>query len=69
MTGILTTIIICIFQLHLTLVQKGALHSGIKIYNQLPTHIKYLSKDPKNFKLKLKSFFLEQTLYSLEEFY
>jgi hypothetical protein len=54
---------------NLTLVQKGALHSGIKIYNHLPTYIKSLSKDPKNFKLKLKSFLLEQTLYSLEEFY
>lgn len=54
---------------NLTLVQKGVLHSGIKIYNHLPTHIKTLSKDPKHFKLKLKSFLLEQTLYSLEEFY
>jgi len=32
-------------------------------------HIKTLSKDPKHFKLKLKSFLLEQTLYSLEEFH
>jgi len=54
---------------NLTLIQKGVLHSGIKIYNHLPTHIKTLSKDPKHFKLKLKSFLLEQTLYSLEEFY
>ena len=54
---------------NLTLVQKGVLHSGIKIYNCLPTHIKTLSKDPKHFKLKLKSFLLEQTLYSLEEFF
>jgi hypothetical protein len=54
---------------NLTLVQKGALYLGIKIYNHLPAHIKSLSKDPKNFKLKLKSFLLEQTLYILEEFY
>ena len=52
-----------------TLVQRGVLYSGIKIYNHLPTHIKSLSKDPKQFKLKLKSFLLEQSLYSLEEFY
>ena len=54
---------------NLTLVQRGVLHSGIKIYNHLPMHIKSLSKDPKHFKLKLKSFLLEQTLYSVEEFY
>ena len=41
---------------NLTLIQKGVLHSGIKIYNHLPTHIKTLSKDPKHFKLKLKAF-------------
>jgi hypothetical protein len=51
------------------LVQKGVLHSGTKIYNHLPSDIKLLSKDPKHFKIKLKSFLLEQTLYSLEEFY
>jgi hypothetical protein len=44
-------------------------YSGVKIYNHLPTHIKSLSKDPKHFKIKLKSFLLEQSLYSLEEFY
>ena len=54
---------------NLTLVQRGVLYSGIKIYNHLPTHIKSLLKDPKQFKLKLKSFLLEQSLYSLEEFY
>jgi len=51
---------------NLTVVQKGVLHSGIKIYNHSPTYIKTLSKDPKHFKLKLKSFLLVQ---SLEEFY
>jgi hypothetical protein len=54
---------------NLTLVQKGVLHSGTKIYNHLPLHIKHLSKDPKHFKTKLKSFLLEQTLCSLEVFY
>jgi hypothetical protein len=44
-------------------------YHSIKIYNHLPTCIKSLSKDPKHFKLKLKSFLLEQSLYSLEEFY
>jgi hypothetical protein len=54
---------------NITLVQKRVLYSGTKIYNHLPTHIKSLSKDPKHFKLKLKSFLLEQSLYSIEEFY
>jgi len=54
---------------NLTLVQKGALHLGIKIYNRLPKHIKSLSNDLKHFKSKLKSFLQEQSLYSLEEFY
>ena len=44
---------------NLTLVQKGALHSGIKIYNHLPMHIKSLSNDLKDFKSKLKIFLQE----------
>ena len=54
---------------NLSLVQKGVLYSSSKIYNNLPTHIKSLSNDLKRFKSKLKSFLLEQSLYSLEEFY
>ena len=44
---------------NLTLVQKGALHLGIKIYNRLPKHIKSLSNDLKDFKSKLKIFLQE----------
>ena len=54
---------------NLTLVQKGVLYSGIKIFNRLPTSIKSLSKDPRHFKNKLKNFLLEHTLYSLNEYY
>jgi hypothetical protein len=62
------------YNLHLpttnsTLVQKGVLYSGSRIYNHLPLHIKILFNDLKHFKSKLKSFLIEQTLYSLEEFY
>ena len=53
---------------NLTLVQKEVLYSGSKIYNHLPFHIKTLSNDLKHFKSKLKSFLIEHTLYSLEEF-
>jgi len=44
-------------------------YSGSRIYNYLPIHIKSLSNDPKQFKSKLKAFLLENTCYSLEEFY
>jgi len=54
---------------NLTLVQKGVLYSGSRIYNHLTIHIKSLSNDPKQFKSKLKAFLLEHTCYSLEEFY
>jgi hypothetical protein len=54
---------------NLTLVQKGVLYSGSRIYNHLPTHIKTLSNDLKHFKSKLKCFFIEHTFYSIEEFY
>jgi len=49
--------------------QKGVLHSGIKIFNQLPKSIKSFSKDQKLFKITLKSFLLENTVYSLDEYY
>jgi len=54
---------------NLTLVQKGVLYSGSRIYNHLPLHIKILSNDLKHFKSQLNSFLIEHTLYSLEEFY
>lgn len=54
---------------NLTLVQKGVLYSGSRIYNQLPTYIKDLSTDLKRYKAKLRAFLLEHTCYSIEEFY
>jgi len=54
---------------NLILVQKGVLYSGSKIYNHLPPHIKAVSNDLKLFRSKLKTFLMEHTLYSLEEFY
>jgi hypothetical protein len=54
---------------HLTLMQKGVLYAGSRIYNHLPICIKSLSNDPKQFKSKLKAFLLEHTCYSLVEFY
>ena len=54
---------------NLKLVQKGVLYSGSKIYNHLPSNIKGLSNDTKLFKSTLKSYLIEHTFYSLDEFY
>ena len=42
---------------NLTLTQRGVFYSGSRIYNYLPSYIKCLSKDFKQFKKKLKIFF------------
>jgi len=52
-----------------TLVQRGVLYSGSKIYNHLPSNIKVLLNDAKCFKSTQKSYFIEHTFYSLDEFY
>jgi hypothetical protein len=54
---------------NLTLVQKGVLYSGRKIYNQLPSNIKVLLNDAKRFKSTLKSYIIDHIFYSLDEFY
>ena len=46
---------------NITMVQKGVLHSGSKLFNNLPLEIKSLSGDVKHFKIKLKSFLIEVT--------
>jgi hypothetical protein len=52
-----------------TLVQKGVLYSGSKIYNRLPLSIKAHSNDAKRFKTTLKSYLIEHVLYSLDGYY
>jgi hypothetical protein len=54
---------------NLTLVQKGVLHSGSRIYNHLPLNIKILSNDVKRFKSTLRSYLIEHTFYSLDKYY
>ena len=54
---------------NLTLVQKRVLYSGSKIYNHLPSNIKALSNDAKLFKHSLKTYLIEHSFYSLDEFY
>ena len=52
----------------LTKVQKGVYHSGIKVFNCLPTNIKSLSRDVKKFKSALRMFLLEGSFYTIQEF-
>jgi hypothetical protein len=54
---------------HLTKVQKGAYHSGIKVFNCLPTRIKGLSGDARKFKSVLKGFLLEGSFYTIQEYF
>jgi len=54
---------------NLTLVKKGVLYCGSKIYNCLPLSIKALSGDAKRFKTTLKSYLLKHCFYSLDESY
>ena len=54
---------------NLTLVKKGVLYSGSKIYNHLLLNIKALSKGAKQFKSKLRSYLIKHTFYNLEEYY
>jgi len=50
---------------NLTIVQKGVLYSGSRIFNYLPLQIKNLSVDLKKFKRKLKNFLIDHTFIVL----
>jgi hypothetical protein len=54
---------------NLTLYQKGVYYSGIKIFNHLPTTIKNLSDYKNKFQIALKKFLLNNSFYSLEEYF
>jgi hypothetical protein len=56
-------------QTGLTLVQKGVLFSGCKIYNHLPLHIKNISNKVPLFKSKLRNLLLQYVFYSVDEYY
>jgi hypothetical protein len=53
---------------NLTGYKQGIYYSCVKIYNNLPPHIKQLSDNPKTFELKLKNFFYLHSFYSEEYF-
>jgi len=54
---------------NLTLVQKGVLYSGNKIYNCLPFSIKAHSNNAKRFKATLKIYLIEHVFYNIDEYY
>jgi hypothetical protein len=49
--------------------QTGVFYMGVKIYNSLPAFIKMESNNIKKFESLLKKFLLENSFYSLDEFY
>jgi hypothetical protein len=53
---------------NLTLFQKGAYFSGIKLFNHLPPKIKSLSNEIKLFKTALKRFLNTHSFYFIEEY-
>jgi hypothetical protein len=54
---------------HLTVVQRGVLHSGCRVFNQLPAYIKSHFENLRHFKKILKNYLIECSLYSLQEYY
>jgi hypothetical protein len=56
-------------QTNLTLFQKGIYYMGVKVFTHLPTEIKYVFNDTKSFKLKLTTVLLQNSLYTIEDFF
>jgi len=56
-------------QTNLTIYQKGAFYSGIKMFNNLPSEIKKVAGNQKKFKIALKKFLYTYSFYTLEEYF
>jgi len=54
---------------HLTKYQKGVHYVGIRIFNHLPTSIKIIVNETKEFKKTLKRFLLANPFYSMDELF
>jgi len=54
---------------NLAIYKKGIYYSGIKIYNHPPTAIKDVSGDKNKLKLALKRYLLNNSFYSLDEYF
>jgi hypothetical protein len=56
-------------QANLSIYQKGAYYSGIKIFNKLPSNIKNVNGDVAKFKMTLKKFLYTNSFDTLEEYF
>jgi hypothetical protein len=56
-------------QTNLTIYQKGAGYSGIKIFNNLPLKIKNVAGNQKKCKIALKKYLYTYSFYTLEEYF
>jgi len=54
---------------HLTKYQKGVHYAGIMIFDHLPTSIKSIANETKDFKKTLKRFLLNTSFYSMDELF
>ena len=55
-------------QANLTIYQKGAYYSGIKIFNNLPIEIKNVAGNQKKFRIAMKKFLHTHSFYTIEEY-
>jgi hypothetical protein len=55
-------------QATLTVYQKAAHYSGIKIFNNLPLEIKNVADNPKKIKTALKQFLYTHSVSTLEQY-
>jgi len=54
---------------NLTMYQKDVYYSGVRIFNHLPTTIQNLFDNKERFLIALKKFLLNNSFYSLKEYY
>jgi len=54
---------------HLAKYQKGVHYAGIRIFNHLPTSIESIANETKEFKKAVKRFLLDNSFYSMDEFF
>jgi hypothetical protein len=53
----------------LTRIKKGLYYSGITLFNALPLRMKQAAQDVKKFKYALKVFLIENSFYSVKEYF
>jgi hypothetical protein len=56
-------------QAHLSVYQKGAHFTRIKLFNRQSGSIKQLSHDPKQFQMALKVFLYIHSFYSMDKYF